>query len=313
LTDVYSDLLSAYYQEVGAQLDTIQSDNFIAFSQHHGLKTNLIDFTSAPLVALYFACDRKAYDTSKGYVYVLNEEDTVNASQFLVNHSIKGISCHDIFNRFTKSDCDIVAQFRHLVEQYAGYLSAKSSLDLLVDIMKLIRMHPELERSNSYLTSRESLFKNGNDVVDAVCQIPNLVQQFIPDFDIFGDMNIMEYTALLQMFFSDLRLSYLNGLSHNIVFPKIPYLMYKTPLKFDRIRNQSAIFLYQAFFDYQTGLDDMGGLMVQEIIPSFIIEVNNQKEIMNELDFAGINRKFIFGDFDNTAQYVNETLLGKYL
>lgn len=44
--------------------------------------------------------------------------------------------------------------------------------------------------------------------------------------------------------------------------------MYKTPLKFDRIRNQSGIFLYQAFIDYQTDLDEMGGLMVQKIIPS---------------------------------------------
>lgn len=70
LVDIYADLLRTYYQEVGYELDKMQGENFLAFSQHHGLKTNLIDFTTAPLVALYFACERDKYDFDSGYVFI---------------------------------------------------------------------------------------------------------------------------------------------------------------------------------------------------------------------------------------------------
>ena len=39
-----------------------------------------------------------------------------------------------------------------------------------------------------------------------------------------------------------------------------------------------------------------------------VIQVDNQKEIMKELDMVGINKKYIYGDFDNTAQYINMKL-----
>lgn len=311
LVDIYSNLLSAYYQEVGYELDAMQSENFLAFSQHHGLKTNFIDFTTAPLVALYFACDRKNYDVTNGYVYLLSEEETVDASEFLRNYSIKGNSCYNVFSRLANNDEGIITEFRHLLEKYTGLLSNKNPFDLVFNMAKLISMYPNFEKSNSYLSSRGLLGEKG---VDGICEIPQLVKQYIPDFDIRGGMGIMEFTALLLMFFDDLSTTYYpDGLPCDIVFPKIPYLMYKTPLKFDRIRNQNGIFLYQAFLDYQTNLDEMGGLMIQKIIPSFIIKVNNQKKIMDELDLVGINRKFIYGDFDSTAQYINAKLFNEHL
>lgn len=61
---------------------------------------------------------------------------------------------------------------------------------------------------------------------------------------------------------------------------------------------------------YTTDIDEMGGLMVQKITPSMVIQVDNQKEIMKELDMVGINKKYIYGDFDNTAQYINMKFFG---
>ena len=308
LIDIYSDLLSAYYQEVGYELDTMQSENFLAFAQHHGLKTNLIDFTTAPLVALYFACDRKKYDVPNGYVYLLSEEDTVDASEFLRNYSIKGNCCYNVFSKLAIKDEEIVTQFRYLLEKHVGLLSGKNPFDLVRDMVKLISMYSNFEKSNSYLKARVLLSEKG---INGISEIPELVQKYIPGFDILGGMGVMEFTALLLMFFDDLYSYYPEGLQNNIPFPKIPYLMYKTPLKFDRIRNQNGIFLYQAFLDYNTNLDEMGGLMIQKVMPSFIIQVNNQKNIMDELDLVGINRKFIYGDFDSTAEYINMKLFSE--
>lgn len=152
--EVYDNLQNAYYQEIGYQLDKTQEENFLAFSQHHGLKTNLIDFTTAPLVALYFACEREIYNAATGFVYILKKKNTIDASDFLHKYSIKG----------------------HTQE-----------------------------------------------------------------------------------------------IKKDIPFPQIPYLMYKTPLKFDRIQNQNGVFLYQGFLDYQKDLyGEEIGTMVQEIKPDIM-------------------------------------------
>lgn len=307
LVDIYFDLLRSYYQEVGYELDKMQEENFLAFSQHHGLKTNLIDFTTAPLVALYFACEREKYDVDCGFVYVLNKEDTVDASEFLRQYSIKEHLCHNVFSQLAWQQPDIVVEFRNLLEQYAGLLSGKNPYDFVKSMIKQIRNYPQFEKSNSYLNERDVICKKE---IDAISQIPQLVKQYLPDYSILGGMGIMEFTALFLLFFDDLRcLS--SKLPSNIPFPTIPYFIYKTPLKFDRIRNQSGVFLYQAFIDYQTDFDEMGGLMVQEIIPSIVIQVEKQKEIMKELDMVGINRKYIYGDFDNTAHYINMKFFGE--
>lgn len=48
-----------------------EHENFIAFAQHHGIPTSLIDITKSPLVALYFACQNEAEEN--GYVYLFEE------------------------------------------------------------------------------------------------------------------------------------------------------------------------------------------------------------------------------------------------
>ncbi len=305
LVDIYTNLLRAYYQEVGYKLDKIQEENFLAFSQHHGLKTNLIDFTTAPLVALYFACERDKYDVDSGYVYILNEEDTVDASEFLRAYSIREHLCHNVFSQLAWNRAGIVTEFRDLLEEYTGLLSGKNPYDLVKSMAKQICDYPQFEKSNLYLKERKVLLEKG---IDRISEIPQLVKKYLPDFDVLGGMGIMEFTALFLLFFDDMR-QLPSKLPSDIPFPTIPYFMYKTPLKFDRIKNQNGVFLYQAFIDYQTDWDEMRGLMVQKIIPSMVIQVNKQKEIMKELDMVGINKKYIYGDFDNTAQYINMKFL----
>lgn len=300
LIDIYTNLLKSYYQEVGYKLNKMQEENFLAFSQHHGLKTNLIDFTTAPFVALYFACEREKYDVNSGFVYILYKEDTIDASDFLKEYSIKEHLCHNVFSQLAWNKPDIVVGFRDLLEKYNGLFSSKNPYNLVKSMAKQIYDYPQFKKCNSYLKEREILCKRG---VDSIGEIPQLVKKYLPDFDILGGMGNMEFTALILLFFDDISSS--PKLPSDIPFPEMPYFMYRTPLKFDRIRNQSGVFLYQAFIDYQTDIEEMGGLMVQKIAPNMIIQIDNQKEIIKELDMLGINKKYIYGDFDNTAQYIN--------
>ncbi len=42
----------------------------------------------------------------------------------------------------------------------------------------------------------------------------------------------------------------------------------------------------------------------QRVWPNKIIVINNKEKILEELDFMGINGKFIYGDYDNIASYI---------
>lgn len=52
-------LHSAFYNRIIGQISENQKKHFLAFCQHHGIPTNLVDMSYSPLVALFFACDGK--------------------------------------------------------------------------------------------------------------------------------------------------------------------------------------------------------------------------------------------------------------
>ncbi|MEB8736446.1 hypothetical protein P4H13_05110 [Bacillus cereus] len=49
---------------------------------------------------------------------------------------------------------------------------------------------------------------------------------------------------------------------------------------------------------------DSPEVIVQRIWPNKIIVINNKENILKELDFMGINEKFIYGDYDHIASYI---------
>lgn len=49
----------AFFNRVIGQLSNDEKKYFLAFCQHHGIPTNLVDVSYSPLVALFFACDGK--------------------------------------------------------------------------------------------------------------------------------------------------------------------------------------------------------------------------------------------------------------
>ncbi|MDR0943494.1 MAG: FRG domain-containing protein [Ruminococcus sp.] len=65
-------MYNSFYREVHLRLTANEKEHFIAFCQHHGIPTNLLDVTSNPLIALFFSCcsDFK----NDGYVYLFDSQ-----------------------------------------------------------------------------------------------------------------------------------------------------------------------------------------------------------------------------------------------
>ena len=74
-------MVGAFERHIGNSLTEMQRKHFLAFSQHYGLPTNLLDFTFSPLISLYFSCGGEPGDN--GYVYFIKKDRLIDISENL--------------------------------------------------------------------------------------------------------------------------------------------------------------------------------------------------------------------------------------
>lgn len=330
---VIDEMIDEYFYEVSSKLTSLEKNNFIAYSQHHGLPTNLIDITSSPLVALYFACQGNEIDN--GFVYMFDKHKFLNFSDELSGKSIvhiynKLIEYDDsiilllfekLLDSYDKSGRDIFSIF--LIKYLKDYKNVitDSNIEFTVEVNELLKIIDEILEKNAigilytdefsyiYLDKflEVNVYKNNN-----FYNFRNIYHSLESSVEILYEY--VEYPKEQIIFFLSLFVFLLNNSIKNngLDQPEFPLILYTPEIKFDRMKLQSGKFIYQNFLeDVNVRLNNGNPEnLAQKIDYDQKIEIKNKSKILSQLDILGINKATLFGDSDNIASYIYEKYNG---
>lgn len=286
-------MIDEFYKEIAYKLSEDKAD-FIAFAQHHGIPTNLLDISASPLISLYFACENNMDDD--GMVYIV-DDICIDVTE-LVHHFPNKNLIDEVFSNTPKELNLLMPLFESFC---CGHPDEFDTLldELISDYLEYFS-HPFDEKEEQV---QASLKAENYDVYEVI----SLLREYDEELKSFSwekeEAKVYLYLCLMYTYFKHAK-DYCEVIMR-IDF--LPNMIYRPIIKFERGRNQQGLFLYQGYMSYIEPVYDFHVLAVQE--PKFkekVFRIKNKREILKALDKIGINRKTIFCDYDNVARYIKD-------
>lgn len=322
-------LKKKYYKEIAHSLKDIERENFMAYSRHHGLPTELLDMTRLPLYALYFACSERNH-SNMGVVQVFNLAETMRLTDFETDHSynyqIFDLS-QAIFNYYHHGTGDkFLHRFTGFLKKHPEYtkrLLGETAI-YLAESIRLVEA-AKLEALSKREQSIIQLLKVadiGNVQIDSAFSVSQLIIHLVGSGDLESNpaieqigasylksesnrskLLILTYMELLGLSFEVLDFV-LDTHARGISLPPFPVVRYSPTAKFDRMRSQEGEFFYQLYMirNAEGGIS----LIPQKINSNIRFIIQDKSKIRKQLNILGINRKLIYPDADNIARYLTE-------
>lgn len=332
----YTIALSEYYREVGHQLTDIERENFIQYSQHYGIPTPLVDITSSPLTALYFSVSSNySEDTCKVHVFDrerfidmsdFNDKNVMRLNNFFLNNDftreiMKRMAdlSEDAFNKIFMQSCDELFKITFKTAagnkiKEAGTKEEKAMLEIIDDID--IEGISEKDFIENFVKKFESKFEISNKMhretgkFTITLSLIGNEPTHIFDFNrYFRKTRVIILSYIIDQIFRSLIYNYTN--IHSESFGKIarmffPLISIQPTVKFDRMKSQEGLFIFQLPIYRQ---NKKGLIGYSEIKGDYVLEINNKEKIFRSLERMGINQMNIFPDHDNIASYLKNKQL----
>lgn len=333
--DSLLELRKKYYQEIGYSLSIMDVENFISYSQHHGLPTELLDVTRNALVALYFACDtyKENENECDGYVYSLDKNRVIDFEKQIITKNIEKQNINfynEVINgifsgNISDVDLEFLCEFLKLIDDTASMLEyikesnlcTKDFLHLFFKSYNLFLKNytpSDLDPYGTIAEIREVMELFVDTMIEECSKAEINIEEFKNKIE---GIKVGEYLRGIEILLSHPLETELEGNdilnvilsliafelyknNTSIGFPPIKYWVHKPSVIFDRMRNQQGNFIYQNHII----LD--GKVFVQpfESKETFKIPAEKKNNIRAQLDSIGINGKFIYPDADNIAIYI---------
>ncbi len=286
-------MIDEFYKETAYKLNEDKTD-FIAFAQHHGIPTNLLDISASPLTALYFACERDFDD--EGMVYVTTPA-CIDITELIHSYPSENI-IEKVFSNTSKELILLIPIFEKFKRDFPEEFD--DLLDKLIESYLQCFPHPFSDEESKFY---KKLTRKKFDVLECTYYLRETVGE-LNDFT-YGECDEEVYFYLaLQFFFLKKARGYTEPID---CISFLPNMIYQPIIKFERGRNQQGLFMYQGYMTYIEPVYNFRVLAVQHLYfqeQSFLIK--NKSAILQELDKIGINRKTLFCDYDNIAKYITE-------
>lgn len=307
----FQDLLQLreeYYREVGYQLSEKEEKNFIAYAQHHGLPTELLDITENPLVALYFACQIEK--ENDGFVYGFDNAGVLSIGKLLISTNIE--------NQKYELLSDIEEYSEFIMEYLYGREKSNITFNIMHDqfltfVPKILRIFkqsklfnfktPEKVKKEFEVYSNLIKQKYGSNLkkISRVIRFSTNDKEILKNrycIEALDEEIVVTPEMLINKICSDetLYFKYLNlflaltlinsqvDQFMKITFPPIFTLLHRPSIIFDRMINQQGLFFYQLNMEVLIYGTDIK-YHYQTIEPSFKVRVtnDNKKEFYNNL------------------------------
>lgn len=137
ITDEHILLLSWLRRIPGFSKIAEDIDAVLSIAQHYGLRTSLLDFTTDPGIAGFFACSEKRNEMGNGYIYCLNTDDLRRVDRELREYSPEYRTTAEI--DFIRPD---VPNLWRMEAQHGAFLYAPSNLFDYYIVDEIVFPHP---------------------------------------------------------------------------------------------------------------------------------------------------------------------------